>query len=158
MFATLRYTISGYILANILLSINQLKRFVFETSISSQDRERQFPVQGGFRQVCQALFEHRESLEEVVVSNSDGAFSVSAILRYSRLNTFTNLKILAMSPFHKLYYKLHERLPPSLEILQLQYAMDHEETDENLDYRIAVLTSLAANKVDYVPQLKHVIW
>jgi hypothetical protein len=36
--------------------------------------------------------------------------------------------------------------------------MDHEETDENLDYRIAVLTSLAANKVDYVPQLKHVIW
>ncbi len=52
--------ISGYILANILLSINQLKRFVFETNNSSQDRERQFPVQGGFRQICQALFEHRE--------------------------------------------------------------------------------------------------
>jgi hypothetical protein len=95
--------ISGYILANILLSINQLKRFVFETNISSQDRERQFPVQGGFRQICQALFEHRESLEELVVANSDVAFSVSAILLCPRLNTFTNLKILVMSPFHKVY-------------------------------------------------------
>jgi len=93
-----------------------------------------------------------------VVANSDGTFSVSAIVLYLRLNTFTNLKILLMSPFHKVYYKLPERLPPSLEILQLQYAMDHEETDEYLDYRIAVLTSLAANKDDYVPQLKHVIW
>lgn len=115
------------------------------------------PVQIDFRSVCSALHLHEDSLEEHPVANSNGAFRVNDILVYLKLNDFMNLKQLAMSPFHKFYYKLHERLPPQLETLQLQYAMDDEQIDDFLEGRIAVLASLVQNKDLYVPQLMQVI-
>lgn len=148
--------ISESVLADILLSIQHLKHFASEANDPRQG-QRPRPVQIDFLSVCSALHLHEDSLEEHLVANSNGAFRVNGILVYLKLNDFTNLKRLAMSPLHKFYYKLHERLPPQLETLQIQYAMDDEKIDDFLESRIAVLISLVQNKDLYVPQLMHFI-
>lgn len=143
----------------VILSSSHLQRLVFERNTAWQHHDpwRRVNMMG----IVLAICEHRDSLEELIVANSDAAERHRPELSVTNLAGFGTLKklVIPLSFIQKTPNKnLYEHLPATLETLQREYSMDNQKIDEMLDERVNQLQNLADNKEAGLPSLTHVIW
>ena len=172
---------SDRILAALLRSIKCLQLFVFETFSESPRMTRLAPSAGVFES---ALSGHRRTIEELAVATSDGAARIGWGL--GSFTQWSSLRRLAV-PGYMLRgdlsspCRLHEKLPSSLEDLQLEFPTGHSSlnslhmfphiaptslifspydsiADATGTVRIVDMLRLVEVKNLYVPRLNHVVW
>ena len=162
------------LLASVLPSIRHLKHFMIDV----RGRWMHHPVTV---QMCGLvphdygllLEPHTASLEELVIAYSNGAYNdlmhfppkPSPVM--GPLTNYHNLKRLAIpEPFLVGLPDLsfHSILPPNLQELQIQYPVRvlitslQMPVSERAYYHVSKMETLANNKEEFVPRLKHVVW
>lgn len=147
-------------LLRILLSVRTLKRFIFESA--GHERWDHSPAEyippGWF---ARALEPHQATLVDLVIAGDDtGSFHRMPLFR--DFATYSNLKRLAIPEkflVQRYGLAIHEWLPPSLEVLQLQLPLfDSIKLDEERPLRFARMELLAEHKLACFPALTRVIW
>ncbi|CAF9935911.1 hypothetical protein IMSHALPRED_010389 [Imshaugia aleurites] len=146
------------ILKDIILSIKCLKSFVVDHYWTHQRYGAEEPSLSG---IDQALIPHQDSLEELMIATSGGATMNTTVPIESLLN-FAALKRLAIPEHFLIPSKgrrktLHDLLPPSLYVLQLQHCVNDVRVDRDLPRRLKLYTSLAKNKCTNLPALKRLV-
>lgn len=148
------------LLTDILLSVGCLKRFTLEI-YAPPWAERLITDGISPDWPAQALQPHQSTLVDLVIARSDPAAFLRAPL-FGSLASYINLKRLDIPETFLVQrngFTFHEWLPPSLEILQLQFPLQHnEDLDEELPLRFERLEHLAENKLACLPALTRVIW
>ena len=159
------------VLKLILPSVKDLQNFVLEATEKSL---REYMHSLAPHDYGLLLRPHSASLEELTIAYSEDtydegrAFPVRAASPVmGTFVDFQNLKKLALPhrflvhPRQNSYY--HEILPPRLEVLQIQFPESVREAIINARRHseregLVAMHKLAANKENFVPRLRHVIW
>ncbi|MCJ1485832.1 hypothetical protein MMC06_006007 [Schaereria dolodes] len=149
-------------LPNILLSIKTLKKFSLETKsmrhLESDDLSIFLSTH------LPALQAHADTMNELIIS-CNICPSDRATVPMNSFASFRSLKKLGIPEIFLTSHSntsttLHERLPPSLEVLQLQYSplFSARFTGREMRHRHKSLKKLAANKSTFLPALKRIIY
>lgn len=148
-----------------IFSPRSIQQLVFERN---QDWQAETPWQRAMdlRHVASVICIHRESLEELIVANSDAAKQFYPGLCIASLAISSVLKRLAVpisfiwgiSWGAQVSLELYEQLPRTLEVLQLEFPMDNQSYDSDLGKHIEALQKVANNKTTLLPALTNVIW
>lgn len=148
------------ILPDILLSVRALKRFTLESRVSASedDLPDNYISPDWFARTLQP---HESTLVDLAIAGSDAAFFLRMPL-FGSFTSFINLTRLAIPEtflVQRHSFTLHEWLPPSLEVLQLQIPLGcNRDLDEEQPLRFEKMEHLAENKLACLPALKCVIW
>ena len=149
------------VLPDILLSIKQLQYFTYGITKYWED----YSI-GGPRikpaSIGMALEPHTSTLVELIIYHEEGAKFLPTP-SFGTLIHYSNLKRLAIpEPFLTFESSLtiHDKLPSSLEALQLQYPMGccRQGLDGQRQSRHTRMRGLMDNKSSCLPRLKRVIW
>ena len=149
------------VLADILLSVRRLRRFTLESTVIPplvDSTDRRFSPNW----FAQALQPHESTLVDLVITGcGETAFLSTPI--FGSMASYVSLKklgILETFLVQRDSRTLHEWLPVSLEVLQLQFPFDRDMVppDEEQPLRFQRMKYLAENKCAYLPSLKCVIW
>ncbi len=170
------------LVARFILSVKRLKRFVFEMKGVSELYKAE-----EFKAIGRALIPHYDSLEEVVLAESDtllftkcamGNLKDSSSIRRLAISIHTTFGNFDTGSGFEKYPSLQKYLPPQLEDLQLQISvcvskpdewaewahwpehMQDAATEAEISYRECLLRmwELTQNKKAHVPGLKTVIF
>lgn len=149
-------------LIEILLSICALRRLVLECSRQPgfNDGDDELP----YDTLSQALEPHRGHMEELIIACRDGT-QLEDTIPISSLADYVAMKRMAI-PAHLLgaydgitTQRALQRLPRQLEELQLQHCTnDGVNMAVDMEMRILLYQSLAANKATCLPALRRVVW
>ena len=162
------------LLASVLPSIRHLKHFMIDIRGRWMHYPVTVPMCGLLPHDYGLLLQpHNASLEELVIAYSNGAyndfmhFPPKASPVMGTLTNYHSLKRLAIpEPFLVGLPDLsfHSILPPNIQELQIQYPVRVLTTSpqmpvsERAYYHVSKMETLAKNKEQFVPQLKHVVW
>ena len=153
-------------LPEMLLSVKTLKRFTFEAvrrghrpDLGPKSNLSMAPIEIG-----KALRLHAISLVVLIIAGSgQGRFPKNVLIE--SLDSFVSLRRLGIpETFLVLEHdlRIHERLPPRIEELQLQTSFDYpvilRQDDPDRLFRIKMLECLARNKSNFLPSLKWMVW
>lgn len=116
---------SNRTVAAVLCSIKLLKRFVFEVSSQDNDTAQYRPDSASFKR---ALTRHQGTIEELAVVISEGPSMIGWTL--GPFTQWSSLKLLAIPDYTIMgifqgTQNLHEKLPPLLEEIQIEYPEGH---------------------------------
>jgi hypothetical protein len=149
------------ILPDILLSVKRLERLIVETEWSSWNH---FPAESITPDwFARTLQPHQSTLVDLVIAGRNDRRVLRKLLIGS-LAGYINLKRLGIpesSLVQSTDVTIHERLPPSLEVQQLQFS---EQSTWDVDSEVALqfeyerMEHLAEHKLACLPALTRVIW
>lgn len=149
---------TGTNLPQVILSARHLQRLVYERRCEWQTELIGWRL---ITEVQVAIPEHSDSIEEMIIANTDAAYRHLQGQFCVNLVGFAKLKRLAipLSFLPEMHSNdLHRQLPESLEVLQLEYSMDNEKIDARIDQRMHQLQRLAQAKAAHLPRLSSVTW
>ncbi|KAL8905280.1 MAG: hypothetical protein Q9171_006729 [Xanthocarpia ochracea] len=147
-------------LPELLRTFRTLQSFTFETCCN-WEAEHMIEHQMSPLALGRCVSYHAATLVELVIACSDGASFPRSTL-FGTLTHFSSLKRLGILETFLVKHEeqsFHHLLHPSLEILQLQYAMGFSQgEDEERAMRIKRMSCLLKNKDLSVPRLRRLIW
>lgn len=151
----------------LLANIRVLTRFVFVSNFSPVFEGLAEHGRASIHGIPHGLIRHTASVEELVLSPSDGTYGGCLLSERYFDHCFTNLRSVAV-PICLLLQDIARRppclLPSTVEEVQIQFTMSAEspeesdQTDSTRDEEVAAVEWMAKAKLVSLPELKRVIW